>query len=144
MRALLSGPPLLLSAFALSASALLGERLAGALAGGAEAHALLTPLLFWIAVSGAFGLFWLLNALRLAGLVDSPPNRLTTLGAFATAALGAVLARADLAVGIGEALALGLSAACFSTFFLLFCLRSPSARCAPSLAEHGGSKRDGS
>jgi len=119
MHALLAGPPLSLSAFAFCTLALLGERLAAALSGGAGAEALLPTLLFWIAIASAFGLFWLVNALRLAGLLDSPPNRLTTLGAFATAALGAILARADLLGGLGEALALALSTVCFATFFLL-------------------------
>ena len=119
MRALLSAPPLALSAFALSATALLGERLVGALTRGADAHAVLPPLLFWFGITSAFGAFWLLNALRLAGLVDSPPNRLTALGSLATAGLGAILAPVDLGGSLGESLGLGLSAACFSTFFLL-------------------------
>ena len=119
MRALLSSPPLALSAFAFSATALLGERLVGALARGAEAHAVLATLLFWIGITSAFGAFWLVNALRLAGLLDSPPNRLTTLGALATAGLGAMLARVDLGGSLGGAFGLGLSAACFTTFFLL-------------------------
>ena len=119
MRALLAGPPLSLSAFALCAAALLAERLVAELAGDAAGRALLPTLCFWIAVAGGFGLFWLVNALRLAGLVDSPANRLTALGALATAGLGAILAGADLAGGLGEALALALSAACFATAFLL-------------------------
>ena len=119
MRALWAGPPLALAAFALCAAGLLGERLAGALARGAADPAQLAPLLFWIAIAGLFGAFWLVNALRLAGLVDSPPGRLTALGGLATAALGAILAGADVAGGLGEALSLGLAATCFSTFFLL-------------------------
>jgi hypothetical protein len=119
LRALLAGPPLSLSAFAFCATALLGERLLAALAGGAEGQALLPTLLFWIGVASAFGLFWLVNALRLAGLVDSPGNQLSALGALATAALGAILAGAELAGGLGEALALALSATCFATAFLL-------------------------
>ena len=111
MRALFAGPPLMLSAFALTSAALLALRLAGA-------RAPLVPLLFWIGIACAFGAFWLVNALRLAGLVDAPPNRFTTAGAFTTAALGAILAGANAADGLG-ALALGLSATCFSTFFLL-------------------------
>jgi hypothetical protein len=119
MRALLSSPPLALSACAFSATALLGERLVGALARGAEAQAALATLLFWIAITSAFGAFWLVNALRLAGLLDSPPNRLTSLGALATAGLGAILARVDVGGSLGGGLGLGLSAACFATFFLL-------------------------
>jgi hypothetical protein len=112
MRALFAGPPLTLSAFALTSAALLGERLAGA-------HAPLAPLLFWIGIATAFGAFWLWNALRLAGLVASPPGRLGSAGALATAVLGAILAGADPAGSLGGALALTLSAACFSSCFLL-------------------------
>jgi hypothetical protein len=119
MRALLSSPPLALSAFAFSTTALLGERLAGAFARDSDAHALLATLLFWIGITSAFGAFWLVNALRLAGLLASPPNRLTALGALATAGLGAIFARVDLGGSLGGALGLGLSAACFATFFLL-------------------------
>ena len=118
MHALFAGPPLLLAAFALTSAALLGERLALALAGGPGAHAPLVAVLCWMAIAGAFGAFWLVNALRLAGIVASPPNRLTAAGALATAGLGAILAGSDLP-GDGEALALVLSAACFSTWFLL-------------------------
>jgi hypothetical protein len=124
LRALLSSPPLALSAFALSTAALLAERLAVAVERGASFEAALAPLGFWIGISFALGAFWLVNALRLAGLVTSPPNRLTSAGALATAGLGAILAPVDLGGPAADALALGLSAACFATFFLLrFALR---------------------
>jgi hypothetical protein len=118
-RALLSSPPLALAAFALSSAALLAERLLVGVARGADAETVVVPLLFWIAVSAAFGAFWLVNALRLAGLLASPPNRLTTAGSFATAALGAILARVDLDGLAADLLVIGLSTACFATFFLL-------------------------
>jgi hypothetical protein len=118
-RALLSSPPLALAAFALSSAALLGERLLVAVARGADPETVFAPLLFWIAVLVAFGAFWLVNALRLAGILASPPNPLTTLGAFATAALGAILAPVDLEGLAADLLVLGLSTACFATFFLL-------------------------
>ena len=118
-RALLSSPPLALASFALSSAALLVEQLLAAVARGVDPETVLPPLLFWIAVSTAFGAFWLVNALRLAGLVASPPNRLTTAGAFATAAAGANLARIEPADLAADALVVGLSSACFATFFLL-------------------------
>jgi hypothetical protein len=118
-RALLSSPPLALASFALASAALLVERLLAAVARGVDPEAVLPPLLFWIAVSTAFGAFWLLNALRLAGLAASPPNRLTTAGAFATAVAGAILARIDPAGLAADALVIGLSSSCFATFFLL-------------------------
>ena len=117
-RALLSGPPLALAAFALSSAALLFERLLGGVA-RADPETVFASLLFWIAVSTAFGAFWLVNALRLAGLLASPPNRLTSAGALATAAAGAILAPVDLGGPAADALAVGLSSVCFATFFLL-------------------------
>jgi len=118
-RALLSSPPLALAAFALSSAGLLGERLLVGVARGVDPETVIAPLLFWIAVSTAFGAFWLVNSLRLAGLLASPPNRLTSAGAFATAAVGAILAPVDLG-GLGaDLLVVGLSTACFATFFLL-------------------------
>lgn len=118
-RALLASPPLALAAFALSSAALLFERLVVGVARRADPETVLAPLLFWIAVSTAFGAFWLVNALRLAGLLASPPNRLTSAGALATAAAGAILAPVDLGGLPADALAVGLSTACFATFFLL-------------------------
>jgi hypothetical protein len=118
-RALLSSPPLALAAFALSSAALLGERLLVASARGADPQTVHAPLLFWIAVMLAFGAFWLVNSLRLAGILASPPNHLTTVGAFATAALGAILAPVDLGGLVADLLVVGLSTACFATFFLL-------------------------
>lgn len=118
-RALLSSPPLALASFALASAALLCERLLVGVARGADPETILPPLLLWIALSLAFGAFWLVNALRLAGLVASPPNRLTTAGAFATAAAGAILARVDPSDLAADALVLGLSSACFASFFLL-------------------------
>ncbi len=118
-RALLASPPLSLASFALTAAALLGERLLVGVARGVDPETALVPLLFWIAVSTACGAFWLLNALRLAGLLASPPNRLTSIGALATAAIGAILARLDLGSLGADALAMGVSSACFATFFLL-------------------------
>lgn len=119
MQALLSTPPLALATFAFCVAALLVERIALVWLRGAAAPALLTPFVFWLAIASALGAFWLLNALRLAGLVSSPPNRLTSLGALATAALGAFLARLELGPGPGTPLALALSATCFATAFLL-------------------------
>jgi hypothetical protein len=119
MSMLLASPPLALAAFAFATSGLLVERLLGAVARGADAESVLAPLLFWLAISLVFGAFWLLSALRLAGLVASPPSRLTFLGALATAGLGAILAALDLGFPEGDVLALGLSAACFATLFLL-------------------------
>ncbi len=124
MRALLACPPLSLAAFALSTAALLGERLLAAVGGGAAAaEPVIATLLFWIGLSSAFGAFWLVNSLRLAGLLASPGNRLTAVGAFATAALGAILAPLDFDRPAADALAVGLSAACFATFFLLHLAR---------------------
>ena len=118
-RALLSSPPLALAAFALSSAALLFERLLLGVARRADPETVFAPLLFWIAVATAFGAFWLVNALRLAGLLASPPNRLTSAGALATAAAGAMLAPVDLGGLAADALVVGLSSACFATFFLL-------------------------
>jgi hypothetical protein len=118
-RALLSSPPLALAAFALSSAALLGERLLVGVERGADPQTALAPLAFWIAVMLVFGAFWLVNALRLAGLLASPPNRLTSAGAFATAALGAILAPVDLGGLSADLLVIGLSTTCFATFFLL-------------------------
>jgi hypothetical protein len=119
VRALLASPPLALAAFALSTAALLVERLALGLARGESAEAVIAPLLFWLALASAFGAFWLGSALRLAGLLASPPTRLASAGGLATAALGAFVAPIDLGGPAGDALGLGLSAACFATFFLL-------------------------
>lgn len=118
-RALLSSPPLALATFALSSAALLAWRLLVGVARGADPETVFAPLLFWIAVATAFGAFWFVNALRLAGLLASPPNRLTSGGAFATAAAGAILAPVDPGGLAAEVLVVGLSAACFATFFLL-------------------------
>ena len=118
-RALLSSPPLALASFALASAALLFERLLVGVARGADPETVVAPLLFWIAVSTAFGAFWLVNALRLAGLLASPANRLTSAGAIATAGVGAILAPIDLAGLAADLLVLGLSTACFATFFLL-------------------------
>jgi hypothetical protein len=119
VRALLACPPLGLAAFAFSTAALLGERLLGALGRGALAEPALATWLFWIALSGAFGAFWLKSSLRLAGLVDSRPSRLTGIGALATAGVGAILAPIDLGRPAADVLAVGLSATCFATAFLL-------------------------
>ena len=119
-RALLSSPPLALAAFALSSAALLCERLLAGVARGADPETVFAPLAFWLAVSLAFGAFWLVNALRLAGLVASPPNRLSLAGSLATAAAGAILAPLDLGGLAADLLVVGLSTACFATFFLLY------------------------
>jgi len=119
MRALLSSPPLALAAFAFSTAALLGERLLLAAGRGASEEPWIAPLLFWIGVSSAFGAFWLASALGLAGLRAWSPGRLTSLGAFATAGLGAILARIELGDPHVDVFALGVSATCFATFFLL-------------------------
>jgi hypothetical protein len=118
-RALLSCPPLALATFALTSTALLFERLLVGVALGADPHAVVAPLAFWIALLLAFGAFWLVNALRLAGLLASPPNRLTSAGAVATAALGAILAPVELGGLAADALVIALSTTCFATFLLL-------------------------
>jgi hypothetical protein len=118
MRALLACPPLALAAFALSTAALLGERLLAVLGRSAAAEPVIA-LLLSIGLAGAFGAFWLVGSLRLAGLVDTPAGRGGAVGAFATAGLGAILAPLELGHPAGDALALALSAACFATFFLL-------------------------
>ena len=118
-RALLASPPLALASFALCSALLLTERMLVGLALGADPELVNAPYAYWIAVASAFGAFWLVNALRLAGLLSSPPNRLTSLGAFASAALGAILAPIELGGLAAELLVLGVSAACFATFFLL-------------------------
>jgi hypothetical protein len=118
-RALLSCPPLALATFALTCAGLLFERLLAGVALASDPHTVIAPLAFWIALSAAFGAFWLVNALRLAGLLGSPPNRLTSAGAFATAALGAILAPVELGGVAADALVIALSSACFATFFLL-------------------------
>lgn len=118
-RALLSSPPLALAAFALTSAVLLFERLLVGVARGADPETVFAPLLFWIAIAVAFGLFWLVNALRLAGLLSSPANRLTSAGALATAGVGAILARVDPSGLAAELLVLGLSSTCFATFVLL-------------------------
>jgi len=129
-RALLSCPPLALATFALTSAALLSERLLVGVARGADPHAVVAPLAFWIAISASFGAFWLVNSLRLGGFLASPPNRLTTAGAFATAALGAILAPVDLEGLAADVLVMGLSTTCFATFFLLHVVlrRLPLAR----------------
>ena len=129
-RALLSCPPLALATFALTSAALLSERLLVGVARGADPHTVVAPLAFWIAISATFGAFWLVNSLRLAGVLASPPNRLTTAGAFATAALGAILAAVDLDGIAADVLLMGLSTTCFATFFLLHVVlqRVPPAR----------------
>ena len=129
-RALLSCPPLALATFALTSAALLAERLLVGVARGADPHAVVAPLGFWIAISAAFGAFWLVNSLRLGGFLASPPNRLTTAGAFATAALGAILAPVELEGLAADVLVMGLSTTCFATFFLLHVVlrRLPLAR----------------
>jgi hypothetical protein len=132
VRALLACPPLGLSAFAFSTAALLGERLLAALGRGALAEPAVATWLFWIGLSGAFGAFWLLCSLRLAGLVASPPSRLTGIGALATAGVGAILAPIDLGRPEADVLAVGLSATCFATFFLL--------RAAPSALRAGAGR----
>ena len=119
-RALLSSPPLFLAAFALSSAALLLERLLAGVARGADPETVLAPLAFWSAVSLACGALWLASALRLAGLLASPPSRLTWAGSLATAAVGASLAPLDLGGPAADLLVAGLSTACFATFFLLF------------------------
>jgi len=119
LRALLACPPLALATFALSTAALLGERLLAALGRGAAAEPAIVTLLCWIGLSSAFGAFWLVSSLRLAGLVVSPPSRLTGVGALATAGLGAILAPIDLGRPAADVLVVGLSAVCFATFFLL-------------------------
>ena len=118
-RALLSSPPLALASFALTCAALLLERLLVGVAHGVDPGTVLAPLAFWIAIALAFGAFWLVNALRLAGLVASPANRLSSAGAVATAAIGAVLARVDPSGLAAQLLVLGLSTACFASVFLL-------------------------
>lgn len=118
-RALLASPPLSLASFALTAAALLAERLLAGVGRGIDPETALAPLLFWLAVATACGAFWLVNSLRIAGLLASPPNRLTAVGALATAGIGAILARVDLGSLGADALAMGLSSACFATFFLL-------------------------
>jgi len=129
MQALLSTPPLALASFALCGAALLAERLARLGLHGAATPERLAPLVFWLALCGAFGAFWLLAALRLAGLASSPPNRLTSLGALATAALGAWLAPIELGPWPATPLVLALSATCFATAFLLrFAPRARAAR----------------
>ena len=124
MRALLACPPLALAAFAFSTTALLGERLLGALGRGGVAEPAVAMCLFGIGLSSGFGTFWLLSSLRLAGLAASPSGRLTGIGALATAALGAILAPIDLGRPAADVLALGLSAACFATSFLIRAVRS--------------------
>lgn len=119
MRALLAGPPLSLAAFAFSTAALLGERLLAAVRAGSVAEPGIAALLVWIALASAFGAFWLLASLRLAGLALAPAGRAGAAGAFATAGLGAFLAPLELGSPAADTLALGLSAACFATFFLL-------------------------
>jgi hypothetical protein len=120
VRALLACPPLALSAFAFATAALLGERLLAAVGGGGPAEPLIAPLLFWSGLASAFGAFWLLASLRLAGLRATPAGRLGAIGAFATAGLGAILAPLELGRPAADALAVALSAACFATFFLLY------------------------
>src|SRR5262245_11147442 len=118
MRALLASPPLALSAFAFSTAALLGEQLLRSLGhdpGAGPLIALLVPIAF----ACAFGAFWLMGSLRLAGLVEWPAGRSGAIGAFATAGVGAILAPLELGRPAADALALAVSAACFATFFLL-------------------------
>ena len=119
MRALLACPPLALAAFAFTAAALLGEQLLRALGHGAGAEPVIA-LLIPIAFACAFGAFWLVGSLRLAGLSEWPPGRRSgAVGAFATAGLGAILAPLELGRPAADAFALALSAMCFATFFLL-------------------------
>ena len=119
LRALLACPPLALATFALSTAALLGERLLAALGRGAAAEPAIVTLLCWIGLSSAFGAFWLVSSLRLAGLVASPPSCLHGIGTLATAGLGAILAPIDLGRPAADVLVIGLSATCFATSFLL-------------------------
>jgi hypothetical protein len=137
VRALLACPPLALAAFALSTAALLGERLLAALGRGAAGAPEIPTLVFWIGLASAFGAFWLVGALRLAGLLGSATSRLGAFGAFATAGLGAILAPLELGRPAADALAVALSAACFATFFLLHVpLRL-------ALAQRAGAERSG-
>ncbi len=124
MRALLACPPLALAAFAFSTAALLAERLLAAPGRGAAAEPAIATLLFWLGISSAFGAFWLVSSLRLAGLVASPPSRFHAIGALATAGLGAILAPIDLGRPAADVLVVGLAATCFATSFLL--RRAPS------------------
>lgn len=118
-RALFASPPLALASFALTSAALLAERLGIAIAHGGDPETDFAPLLFWALVAAAFGAFWLVNALRLAGLVASPPNRLTSAGTIGTALLGALVAPIDLGGLAADALVVGLSSTCFATCLLL-------------------------
>lgn len=126
MRALLSTPPLALAAFAFCAAALIAERLALLWLRGAATPARLAPLALVLAVCAALGAFWLLHALRFAGLASPPPTRATSFGALATAAIGAFLAPIDLGPGPGTPLVFALSATCFATAFLLHFAPQPS------------------
>jgi hypothetical protein len=118
-RALLSSPPLALAAFAFASAALLGEEFLVAFLRDGAVQPWVAPLPFWIGVAGVFGAFWLTAAASLAGLRSWSPRRLASLGAFATAGLGAILARVEVGDPRADALALGVSATCFATFFLL-------------------------
>jgi membrane-associated protein len=69
MQALLSTPPLALATFAFCIAVLLVERIALVWLRGAAAPALLTPFVFWLAISSALGAFWLLNALLIPAAV---------------------------------------------------------------------------
>ena len=119
MRSLLACPPLALATFAFSAAALLGERLLGALGHATGGEPALATCVFGILLASAFGAFWLASSLRLAGIVAWPASRPGWIGALATAALGAILAPIDLGRPAADVLAVGLSAACFATAFLL-------------------------
>jgi hypothetical protein len=122
--ALLSMPPLALAAFAFTTAALLAEEILRTVGLGGSAE--LAPLFFWLGVSGSLGVFWLAGALGLAGLRVWPAGRLASLGAFATLGLGAILARVDHGDPLVDGLALGVSATCFATFFLLRLSRQAS------------------